>query len=556
MNTNYFFKGKTWLFFFLFFFSGVTVSLAEIELIGETLTVTGFIRHQTVFNMGEKNPYNSNPQYDTNGYLASPPKKTGYGVQQDKNWCNLNRTWFVTEWNYRPADIFKLYSKIRVIEDSTTNVDGDLYEYNALALSTDHYGSTGRLGHDNHVTAEIWEMYGDLDLGNLWLRLGKQQIVWGEMISARILDVVNPLDKSWHFTWEPEEFENIRIPQWMLRAVYNIEPGSLPLLDELYVEGFLNPGDIVPTNDPQIGNPYRHNYQYEYNPNNPDEWGGIWRTTEENDRRGDREFGFRLGYKLGQFAGTLNYAHLFSDDAISKTTRLYGTIPAPWARYLGDAEKDYPRIDIYGMSMNYAFDQPVNTVMTIEATYIPNAPWYTIDGFYFPAGVPPVSLLPVVGMDYIDTREFNYAINLQRFSNIIPGQQFMNVTFQYQGKYVPEADDVKWTPGAPPPSYQNPRGDYGTNTGNIVEKINTDAFVLSLSQDFAYKTYKASCLIIWQPDGVYRINPGFAYTPGDHWRFDVFANWWGGNAYDNNNKSCLNYFYYQDEVMARITYQF
>ena len=127
----------------------------------------------------------------------------------------------------------------------------------------------------------------------------------------------------------------------------------------------------------------------------------------------------------------------------------------------------------------------------------------------------------------------------------------MDVIFQYQGKYVPDADDVRWTPGSPPPSFAN-----GTNKGNIVEKISKDAFVLSLSQDFAYKTYKATCVTIWQPDGAYRINPGFKYSPGDNWRFEIYANWWGGSAYDKNNKSCLNYFYYQDEIMTRITYQF
>jgi len=561
MNTNFLRKAKAWLFGVLFVFVGVGSVKAEIELWGDKLTVTGFLRQQTVYNMGEKNPYNSNPQYNSNpnpggGYLGPPPPATGYGVQDEKNWCNLSRTWFITEWNFKPNDMFKLFAKPRVIWDQTTNLDGDLYEYDALALSTPHYGSSLRLGHDKHVTAEIWELYGDLDMGNLWIRLGKQQIVWGEMVSARILDIVNPLDQSWHFTWEPEEFENIRIPQWMARVVYNIEQNAMPWIDELYVEGFWNPGDIVPTNNPEIGNAYRVNYQFEYDPNDPDHWGGIWNTTKVHDRRGEDEFGFRLGYKIGQFAGTLNYAHLFVDDEMSKTTRLYGTIPPPWAQFLGDAEKYYPRIDVYGASINYAFNDPINTVMTIEATYIPNMPWYTVDCFYFPAGDPPASTLPVVGIDYIDTREFNYAINLQRFTHIVPGQPFMNVIFQYQGKYVPEADDVKWIPGPPPPSYQNPRGDNGTNKGNTVEKICKDAFVLSLSQDYSYKTYKTTLLIIWQPDGAYRINPGFAYTPGDHWRFEAFANWWGGNAYDNNNKSCLNYFYYQDEVMGRITYQF
>ncbi len=571
MNTNIFTKARTWLLAFLILFAWVIDVNAEIRLLDDKLSIAGYLKHQTVYNMGTVNPYNGKPQYDSNpnpgfGYFGPPPTMVGYGVQNmdDKNWCNLSRTWFVTEVEYEPTDVVKFFGKMRVIWDQTEMLDDDLYSYNSMARSTQHFGTDLYAGHDDNITVEMWEVYADLDFDQLWLRIGKQQIVWGEMISARILDVVNPLDQSWHFKWEPEEFENIRIPQWMLRAVYNVDTQWAPWLEEFYIEGFWNPGDIVPVNDPQIGNPYRQNYQYEFDPNDADTWGGIWETTDVNDRRGDDEFGFRVGYKIGQFAGTLNYAHLFVDEPMSKTTDLHGhptmfgpdySAHPPWAMYLGLVEKDYPRIDVYGASMNYAFDKPFSTVVTVEATYIPNMPWYTVDCFTFDSSGP--ATLPRVGIDYIDEREFNYAINFQRFSNIIPNQPFMNIIFQYQGKYVPNADNVKWTPGTAPPGVANgsSRGD-GTNTGNIVEKINKDAFVLSVSQDFGYKTYKANCVVIYQPDGAYRINPGFKYSPGDNWRFDVYASWWGGSAYDNTNKSCLNYFYYQDEINFRVTYQF
>jgi len=394
-----------------------------------------------------------------------------------------------------------------------------LYDCDAITLSSPHYGGSMRAGHDNHATAEIWELYGDIDIGNLWIRAGRQQIVWGEMISARILDIVNPLDKSWHFTWEPEEFENIRIPTWMIRGVYNIEQNVMPWLEELYVEAFWNPGDIVPTNNPEIGNPYRQNYQYEVY------YGGFW-TPEEEDRRGRDEFGFRLGYKIGKFAGTLNYAYLFVDDAVQNVT---------WTGMGSTIVDSYPHVDVYGMSINYAMDPPFNTVVTVESTYTPNSPWQSTEQS------PPF-------VTTTETEVIKYAINFQRFSNIIPNQPFMNIIFQYQGWYISSPGEVKWTPG----SYHAPT----TYFRNHVERIAKDAFVLSVSQDFGYKTYKASCVTIWQPDGAYRINPGFKYSPGDNWRYEIYANWWGGSAYDGANKSCLNYFSYQDEIMCRVTYQF
>jgi len=504
MNTNFLGKGKTWLFVGLFLFVGVTGARAEIELLGEKLTLTGFVRHQSVFNIAYSNPYNG---------------PDGYNVQQDHNWLNLSRTWLVTELNYKPTDIFKLYAKMRFIWDQTTNLDGALYEYDAITLSTPHYGSSMRLGHDNHATAEVWELYGDLDIGNLWVRVGRQQIVWGEMISARILDIVNPLDKSWHNQWEPEEFENIRIPTWMIRTVYNIEQSVVPWLDELYVEAFWNPGDIVPTNNSEIGNPYRLNFVP------TSEWGGPYVTGEEHDRRGRDEFGARIGYKIGQVAGTLNYAYLYTDDPYDEVGNPPPIPPSTWPV----TQSYYPQIDVYGMSMNYALDHPLNTVITVEATYTPDMPYY--DNTVFP------------GISIKETDEIAYAINFQRFSNIIPNQPFMNVIFQYQGKRIKDNDDVKLTPGP-----------YDRN--NIAEKIANDAFVLSLSQDFSYKTYKATLVFIWQPDGSYRINPGFKYSPGDNWRFEVYGNWWSGSAFDGANKHQLNYFRDQDEAMVRITYQF
>ena len=63
-------------------------------------------------------------------------------------------------------------------------------------------------------------------------------------------------------------------------------------------------------------------------------------------------------------------------------------------------------------------------------------------------------------------------------------------------------------------------------------------------------------MFIWQPDGSWRVNPGFKYSPGDNWRYEIFGNWWGGSAFEGKNKHQLNYFEYQNELMARITYQF
>ena len=306
----------------------------------------------------------------------------------------------------------------------------------------------------------------------------------------------------------------------------------VPWLEELYVEAFWNPGDIVPVNNPEIGNAYRLNYIPP-----------IYTTIKDNDRRGRDEFGARLGYKIGKFAGTLNFAYLFTDAAFSETVAWIGPPQPPGPPTIGpppwyEVEDYYTQIDVYGMSLNYAMDPPFNTVITVESTYVPDMPYYDRN-----TPITPGAGVLQFGFDIKEADTLNYAINFQRFTSVFPKQPFMNVIFQYQGKYISDHDDVKLTPGP-----------YDKN--NIVEKIANDAFVLSLSQDFSYKTYKATCVIIWQPDGSYRFNPGFKYSPGDYWRLELYANWWGGSAFDKANKHQLNYFHYQDEIMTRITYQF
>ena len=185
MNTSFLKKRKAWLLAVLFLFVGVMDASAEIRLT-DSLSVTGFVRQMFAVHTAQTNPNNK----------AAPPFGAG---QEDNNRINLSRTQIQTELTFKPNDTFKLFANMRFIYDQTDLLDSDLKSYDAFPLSTPHYGTTLRVGHDEEVMADIWELYADLNLGPLWLRIGKQQIVWGEMFGWRIMDCINPLDLSWHF---------------------------------------------------------------------------------------------------------------------------------------------------------------------------------------------------------------------------------------------------------------------------------------------------------------------------------------------------------------------
>lgn len=75
------------------------------------------------------------------------------------------------------------------------------------------------------------ELYTDAIIGDWWIRLGKQQIVWGKTDFFRLQDVLNPVDFGQHFFFD--SFEDIRIPQWMLSIQY--KAGAIgPLTDNAF----------------------------------------------------------------------------------------------------------------------------------------------------------------------------------------------------------------------------------------------------------------------------------------------------------------------------------
>ena len=75
------------------------------------------------------------------------------------------------------------------------------------------------------------ELYVDGVIGDFWLRVGKQQIVWGKTDFFRLQDLVNPVDFGQHLFFD--SFEDIRIPQWMASVQY--KAGSIgPLTDNAF----------------------------------------------------------------------------------------------------------------------------------------------------------------------------------------------------------------------------------------------------------------------------------------------------------------------------------
>jgi hypothetical protein len=80
---------------------------------------------------------------------------------------------------------------------------------------------------NNTSELELRELYFDIDFKNASLRLGKQQIVWGQADGLKLLDVVNPQDFRRFIL---DDFDDSRIPLWMLNLEMFLSSGDLQLL--------------------------------------------------------------------------------------------------------------------------------------------------------------------------------------------------------------------------------------------------------------------------------------------------------------------------------------
>lgn len=83
--------------------------------------------------------------------------------------------------------------------------------YDPVYAATDNFSSPAK--HSQQLVGEIRETYLDYSNGAFDVRLGKQQIVWGDAVGLFFADVVNAKDLREYVL---PDFDLIRIPQWAL----------------------------------------------------------------------------------------------------------------------------------------------------------------------------------------------------------------------------------------------------------------------------------------------------------------------------------------------------
>lgn len=217
------------------------------------LAVSGFIRQEAAYRIsGDPNPFLRGSAYavgpQTNTVRGNPVAEatyaalTGQDVTNPASWAlppeqfikddyNMDERWnlmatraevdfnmtFNDKWTgfvklrgYFAADVMEEFGKPNHFKANMAGVNGDCG--NRLEVC------------DRNYMIDLPSAYLDYQSGPLWLRIGQQQIAWGEAIFFRVADVPNGLDLRRHsfLDFASEEYADERAAAPAIRMSYNL----------------------------------------------------------------------------------------------------------------------------------------------------------------------------------------------------------------------------------------------------------------------------------------------------------------------------------------------
>src|SRR5882724_10282993 len=248
--------------------------------------------------------------------------------------------------------------------------------YDAVFEATDRYPAN--VERDQKTDLSLREALLIVGLGDLDVRLGRQQIVWGEAISTFVTDVVNPKDFR---EFVLPDFTELRIPIWALDAVYRLGPG-------LTVEGVWTP-DTMPNRLPKRGAefqfariPFRFRNPVTRLPDDADEF------SLERSEGGARLSVLREGWDV---------ALIYYDQADKSPVFFQRRVPQPPAPDVIVLEPRHPRLHVIGATLGKSLD---DVVVRSEVAVTVGKRYETIDPLDHDGVVRRDTIDYLIGVDY------------------------------------------------------------------------------------------------------------------------------------------------------------
>jgi len=245
---------------------------------------------------------------------------------------------------------------------------------------------------DQEFEATIRETYVDISRGDLDFRLGRQHIVWGEMVGLFFADVVSAKDQR---EFVLQEFDILRIPQWAARAEY--------FKDDLHAELVWIP--YMTYND--VGKPGAEFFEVVLPESFPEN--GLRYVQDQPQGLDDGAYGARLTYLVNGWDLAAFYYN--SRDALPAFARAISFDPQP----LLTLTEVHERIDQTGATLAKDFG---GFVLKAETIYTSGRP-FSVTDFADVDGLVEQDLLDyVVGLEWAFANEGRF--NLQFFQRWFP----------------------------------------------------------------------------------------------------------------------------------------
>ncbi|MBL4672501.1 MAG: hypothetical protein JKX81_09605 [Arenicella sp.] len=239
-----------------------------------------------------------------------------------------------TELIYKPRVEFQLSDNSDVTIVGRVRADfEDIYEPGE-PKDANRSSASGRGFIGDDVEIEVLEAFIDMQLGNTWLRLGKQKIVWGQADAIKVLDVLNPQSFREFIL---DDFNDRRTALWSVNAEMPVGDSTLQIVwipDTTYFDLPKSGGHFALTS-PRFVPTLPQNMSISSVP-----------IDKPNHALNDSDIGLRLFTFKSGWDLTLNYAYHYSDRPVVR--RSFGEKSI-------EISQKYERTHLVGGSFSNAF---------------------------------------------------------------------------------------------------------------------------------------------------------------------------------------------------------
>jgi len=440
-------------------------------------------------------------KFQFNGYL-----KNELALRtRDKNYLQKNK------------DIVQLAGQYNIKGDELVFFAKVKYYYD-FAYEKDKLDKAGH--YMEHIQRTEWlrDLYLDYNNNPWFLRLGKQQVAWGQADGINVLDRVNPPDLREY--WLPD-IVDIRIPLWMLNINY------APKLDS-NLQLLVIP-DFEESQGAPIGGPFTIRAYTIFDNTMKQFATSYWDINQHfpGRRLNHSTYGLQWSDRIADTDYTLNF--LYGPYPTARNTTTYiPLVPTPAGSFI--VARDYKLWRVYGGSFNKTFTNPGPLQGT---TLRGDFAWYNDEPTYYGD--------PAIGKTYGYSRWDNkfWLIGMDKY---IVTKWLLS--FQY-AQYIMEhklADDP-----AQPASRRFAMNGYTYGAQDPVENI----FAIKISTDFFNQRLKPELSWSFTDDPQGKVSPKVSYEINNNLLFTLGWNYFYGKATESNGQ-----YSHQSQVYTQLKYSF